>query len=290
MGKIIFNLFKKAAYTLRGRHLNRFNFVRTALNFLLRNLKPESVTVFGNHMFLDKGDSMRLSILGLYEPLAVKHFQEMIKPGDTVLDIGAHIGYYTLMAAKRVGKKGKVFAFEPDKDNLFILNKNISMNGYKNVVVVNKAVASSTKKVKFLLNSLSTGMHSIIDLGFGSKNSIIVDTISLDDFFGKNPPQISVIKMDIEGGEYGALQGMRRLLRKSKHLTLFTEFSPYSIKKAKKSPRGFLNFLKHFGFKLYSIEESKNLLIPIKVNNFLSSCPMDRDWHVNLMATKLLLK
>lgn len=284
MNDLVFKIFKKAAYTLRGRHLNRFHFVRITLNFLLGNLKPKSVVVDGNRMILDKGDSMRLSILGIYEPLAVKHFQERIKPGDIVLDIGAHIGYYTLMAAKRVGNKGKVYAFEPNKDNLGLLNKNISINKYKNVVPVEKAVAKSSKKSKLFLNSLSSGMHSLVKLGYTGTSSTVVDTVSLDDFFGKNPPRVSVIKMDIEGGEYDAFEGMTLLLQRSKHLTLFTEFSPFSIKKAKKSPRGFLNLLGNYGFKLYSIDESRNLLMPIKVESFLSSCPVDRDWHVNLLA------
>ncbi len=286
MDELVFKIFKKAAYTLRGRHLNRFYFVRTTLNFLLRNLKPKSVVVDGNRMILDKDDSMRLSILGIYEPLMVKHFQERIKPGDTVLDIGAHIGYYTLMAAKRVGSKGQVYAFEPNIDNCALLTKNLKINGYKNIVLVNKAVAQSSKKAKLFLSRTSTGMHSLIDIDNDSKNSTMVDIVSLDDFFGKNPPPVSVIKMDIEGGEYSAVEGMTTLLGKSKNLTLFIEFSPFSIKKAKRSPRGFLNLLQSYGFKLYSINESRDLLIPIKVQNFLSSCPSDRDWHINLMAAK----
>ena len=286
MNDLVFKVFKKAAYTLRGRHLNRFNFVRTTLNFILRNLKPKSVIVDGNRMILDKDDSMRLSILGIYEPLAVKHFQERIKPGDTVLDIGAHIGYYTVMAAKRVGNKGQVYAFEPSIDNCTLLTENLKINGYKNVVLVNKAITQSSKKAKLFLSRTSSGMHSLIDIDNDSENTTFIDTVSLDDFFGKNPPPVSVIKMDIEGGEYAALEGMTWLLKKSKHLAIFTEFSPFAIVKAKRSPRGFLNLLKHYGFKLYSINESRNLLVPIKVQSFLSSCPVDRDWHVNLMAAK----
>lgn len=286
MENVVFKVFKKAAYTLRGRHLNRFYFVRSSLNFLLRILKPKSVIVDGNRMILDEGDSMRLSILGIYEPLAVKHFQERIKPGDIVLDIGAHIGYYTLMAAKRVGNSGKVYAFEPNMDNSALLTKNLKLNKYKNVVLINKAIAQSSKKAKLFLSRVSTGMHSLIDIDNDSENTTLIDTVSLDKFFGKNPPPISVIKMDIEGGEYSALEGMTRLLGKSKHMSIFTEFSPYSIKKAKKSPRGFLNLLGNYGFKLYSIDESKNQIIPIKVKTFLSSCPVDRDWHVNLLVVK----
>lgn len=286
MNDLVFKVFKKAAYTLRGRHLNRFYLVRTTLNFLLCVLKPARLVVDGNRMLLDKDDSMRLSILGVYEPLMVKHFQERIKPDDVVLDIGAHIGYYTLMAAKRVGKKGKVYAFEPNKDNLALLSKNIDLNGYKNIVLVDKAVAKSTKRARLFINPISSGMHSLVDIDNNSTNSIMVDTISLDDFFDRNPPRISVIKMDIEGGEYLALEGMTYLLRKSEKLTLFIEFSPFALKKSKRSPRGFLNYLKRFGFKIYGIDELSNLVSPINVENFLSSFPVDRDWHINLMAVK----
>ncbi|VVA44360.1 conserved hypothetical protein [Candidatus Roizmanbacteria bacterium] len=286
MSDLVFSLFKKAAYTLRGRHLNRFYIVRKTLNFALSNLKPKSVTVDGNQMLLDKDDSMRLSILGVYEPLAVKHFQDSIKPGDTVLDIGAHIGYYTLMAAKRVGSKGKVYAFEPNKDNCALLTQNIKLNGFKNVVLVSKAVSKSSGKVRFFLSNVSTGMHSLVDIDNNSENSIEIEAVSLNDFFGKKIPTVGVIKMDIEGGEYTALEGMDRLLKKNKHMTILTEFSPYSIIKAEKSPRGFLNLLMSYGFKLYSIDESSKKLISIKLQKFLTDCPVDRDWHVNLLAIK----
>ncbi len=286
MIKLIFKIFKTAAYPLRGRHLNKFNFVRKTLNFVLYYLGPKSVVVDGNRMFLDKDDSMRLSILGVYEPSTVKHFRERIKEGDIVLDIGAHIGYYTLMAAKRVGNKGKVYAFEPNYDNFVLLTKNIKINGYKNVVLINKAIAESTKKARLFLSRISTGMHSLIDIDNNNQNSTLVDTISLDDFFGKKLPRVSVIKMDIEGGEYSAVEGMTGLLKRSKRSTIFTEFSPFAIKKSGRSPRGFLIHLQKSGFKLYSIDELKSLVIPINVERFLSSFPMDRDWHINLLAVK----
>lgn len=285
MGKLFFNIFKMAAFPLRGRHLNRFYMVRTALNFLLRHIKPTKMMVDGNRFYLDKDDSMRLSILGIYEPTTVKYFQQAVKPGAIVLDIGAHIGYYTLMAAKRVGKKGKVYAFEPSKDNLILLNKNIRINKFNNVILVNKAVANSNKKSKFFINSMSTGMHSLVDIGYKGKKNIMVDVVSLDNFFGNNPPPVSVIKMDIEGGEYSALEGMKKIL-KSKNLSLFIEFSPFSIRKANKSPYTFLNLLKKYKFELFSINELADQLIPIKVKSFITSCPNDRDWHVNLLAVK----
>lgn len=287
MNKLVFTVFKKAAYTLRGRHLNRFKPVRNTLNYVLRKLKPTSVTVFGNRIWLDEDDSLRLSIVGIYEPLTVKHFREHLKPGDNVLDIGAHIGYYSLIAAERVGKKGRVYAFEPNKDNLALLTKNINANKYKNIVIIDKAVAKTAKKAKLFLSPVSTGMHSLIDIDGNNGEATMVDVVSLDKLFGKNPPKISAIKMDIEGGEYSAVEGMAHLLKKSKNIKLFAEFSPYAIKRSGRSPGGFLKYLKSIGFQLHGIDEFQSQVKPIdNVNNFISSFPQDRDSHINLMAVK----
>ena len=129
-------------------------------------------------------------------------------------------------------------------------------------------------------------MHSLVNIGYNSGGQKTVETINLDDFFGKNIPQVSVIKMDIEGGEYLALEGMKKLIKKSKNLKLFTEFSPYSIKRSKKSPGKFLDNLKNLGFGLFAIDETEKKLSPVNIQKFISSCPMDRDWHINLLAVK----
>ena len=153
--------------------------------------------------------------------------------------------------------------------------------------MINKAIADSTKKGKLFISGVSTGMHSLIDIDNNSKKSTLVDIVSIDDFFGKNLPRTSLIKMDIEGGEYSALEGMKRLLKNSKHLAIFTEFSPFSIKKAKKSPLKFLKLLNNYGFKMYGIDESNQRNLPIEnLQTFLLSCPVDRDWHINLLAVK----
>ena len=67
-----------------------------------------------------------------------------IQPGDTVLDLGANIGYFTLLFAKLVGNNGIVFAFEPEPQNIALLTKNIKINNYKNVTLVPKAVSNTT--------------------------------------------------------------------------------------------------------------------------------------------------
>ncbi len=89
--------------------------------------------------------------------------QNLIKPGQTVIDVGANIGYYnTLQFAKLVGPTvSRVYAFEPDPDNFALLRKNVAQNGYANVVCIQKAVSDQTSKLKLFRNSQNHGDHRI---------------------------------------------------------------------------------------------------------------------------------
>ncbi len=140
--------------------------------------------VEGNQMYLLKkgGDSLQLSTLGTFEPFETQLLKKEIKEGNFVVDVGASIGYYTLLFAKWTGSKGKVFSFEPSQEKFSVLRKNVRVNNYKNVFLVQKYVSNKT-----------------------TKNSKI-NSISLDDFFGECDNPINLIKMDIEGGEVLAMR------------------------------------------------------------------------------------
>jgi len=97
-----------------------------------RKTTPKIVNVLGHKMYLDDLDTLHLAINGIWEPLETNLIKNKIKEGDIVLNIGANIGYYTLLIARLVGSNGKVFAFEPDLNNFKILKKNIEINNYKN--------------------------------------------------------------------------------------------------------------------------------------------------------------
>ena len=88
--------------------------------------------MFGDPMFLDKLNTLKLRNGKVYEPFEIEIVRQVVKKGDTAIDIGAMIGCYTLVFAKLVGDTGRVFAFEPEIENYEILKKNININGYKN--------------------------------------------------------------------------------------------------------------------------------------------------------------
>lgn len=140
-----------------------------------------------------------------------------------MLDIGAHIDYYALIAAKLVGKKGRVYAFEPDPFNFSLLKKNVKKNKYSNVVLVDAAVSDKQGKIKLFLSAENKGDHRVYDSSDNRKFHI-VNAINLDNYFKKYTGRIDVIKMDIQGGEEKALEGMKGVIQKNPTVTLITEF------------------------------------------------------------------
>jgi len=123
MKKILRRLYKKSEDFLSQRGLNRYFIVRASSDILRSHLKSNFVEVNGHKIFLDSLDSLRLSINGIYEEFETQMLKKIINKEETVVDIGANIGYYTLIFAKLVGDKGKVFAFEPEPNNFELLKK-----------------------------------------------------------------------------------------------------------------------------------------------------------------------
>src|SRR3989344_5453898 len=120
-----------------------------------------------------------------------------IKQGDTIIDVGANVGYHTLLMAKLVGG-GKVYAFEPEPKAFGLLSKNIKQNGYKNVVLINKGLGEKEQVLDLYLNPKNAAGHSLIKRDNWQKQP--VEIIALDDFLPKNT-KVDFIKVDVEGAE-----------------------------------------------------------------------------------------
>jgi len=141
-----------------------------------------------------------------------------------------------------VGKKGRVFAFEPDPTNFALLKKNISINGYKNVILVPKAVAGKTERRKLYLIKDNPGGHRRHDSP-QSDRFLEVEAILLDDYFRGNNLRIDFIKMDIEGAEKEAIRGMINLLKSNRKAKIVTEFNPLGLKIFGTKPGEYLKLL-----------------------------------------------
>jgi len=172
--------------------------------------------------------SARNYITGLYEKDVTAFVLSMVKEKMTVVDLGAYIGYYTLIASWLAGESGRVYSFEADPENYACLLRNISANDCDNVVAVQKAVDNRTGDA-VLVGDTAAG-RGWLSASPHRTASLSVQTISLDDFFAREGwPSIDLIKMDIEGSETAALEGMRELSHRNPKMQLIVEFNLGSI-------------------------------------------------------------
>lgn len=159
--------------------------------------------------------------LGTYELDLQQAVHDLAKPGMVAYDLGANIGYISFLLAKEVGSGGKVFAFEPLPANQERLRKNMFLNPTLKIELIPKAVAEASGNRQFLVHN-SGGMGKIEGAEgreMQYRNMIDVDCVALDDFvFKQGNPNPNLVKIDVEGGEGLALQGMIRLLQETKPL------------------------------------------------------------------------
>ncbi|MFZ2486812.1 MAG: FkbM family methyltransferase [Anaerolineae bacterium] len=157
--------------------------------------------------------------IGLTEPDLQATFKSLIKAGDTVYDVGAEIGYFTILSAI-LAQTGRVYAFEPNPSNLVILSQNVALNKDLQITVIPKAVGDREQQVEFLTYAHRTDITNASLLGRLAQmepNSargrpVAVNMIDLDTFSRSNNSIPNVIKIDVEGAETLVLAGMKTLL------------------------------------------------------------------------------
>lgn len=256
------------------------------IRWLVFYLKSGSINVNGHKMYQDPHQPLGfinydLIINGLWEPSETNYFIQAIKENDTVLDIGANLGYFTLLFARQVGSLGKVYAFEPEPNLFSLLQKNVKINHYQNVTLINKAVSSQNSSLKLYLSENNIGDHRIYDAADGRKFQEI-NSIKLDDYFANDIPEIQLIKMDIQGAEYEALLGMTNLIRQNKTLEIVTEFSPYHLKFAGVEPKQYLELLEKLGFTIYLLQEDG--IEKADLQSLIENYPSDIEGGTNLIC------
>lgn len=191
-----------------------------------RFVSPNPTNIEAHVMFYPPGDTSLISQLrlGIFEPEVKKTIIQLLRPGMTMIDAGANIGYFTLLAARAVGPQGHVYAFEPVPSTVELLKKNVEVNGYSDrVTVMPKAITDKGSQVRIFWNDGDSTSSNMFGIG-REKNFVETEGVSLDEFFSNQGwPPIHVIKMDLEGAEKLALDGMRGLSHKNPGLKLIVE-------------------------------------------------------------------
>ncbi|MFI5203018.1 MAG: FkbM family methyltransferase [Flavobacteriales bacterium] len=167
-----------------------------------------------------------------YEKGSYKYFRNVIKPGDVVLDVGAHIGVYTVPFSELVGPAGKVYSFEPTPSTYKIFLKTIHLNGCSNVFPLNAAVAEKNGEIRFNLTNADgkvSNANSIVKLE-RTVASITVKMVSIDNFRKEHSIKVNVAKIDVEGAEYLVLIGGKNMFLEDRPCGILA-LHPENIKK-----------------------------------------------------------
>lgn len=228
----------------------QFIFGTRNIKFILLKIKNNILIkkVQGSKMYLDlndKGISKDLAMDGIREPESTEEIKRIVKPGSTVVEVGANIGYYALMESLLAGKTGRIYALEPSPSNFNTLKKNIKLNSIANITLFQLAIGDKKGIVK-----MNISPHSNLNSLVAQKNRRILKTINVNvttlDIFLKNKKYPDFIRMDVEGYEYNIIKGMKNTLKSKKPLKLFIELHPHVMKK--EQTEYVLKTLRKYGF------------------------------------------
>ena len=219
---------------------------------MVQDLDPsEDVAIFS---FLNRGL--------LYEPDVAHVMMRALHDGDVAFDVGANIGFFTVMMASLTGPQGRVVAFEPGPDNLLRLRRNVATSGAANVAIIEQPASDVAAPASFYLNSDSGGGHALWDPGSFPGNAkshaetrvVSTTTTTLDAAvaaMGLPPPRL--IKIDVEGAEHQVLTGAIGLLRDHRVPYIIAELHDFGLRQLGSSQHELRRFMAEFGYATFCL-------------------------------------
>ncbi len=238
--------------------LSKIKILGKSVNDLIVFFIPKKVKLHDFDFFLNKKDALVSGgiALGVYERYESEVFLSLLKPEMIVVDIGANIGYYSLLASPKVTQ---VLAFEPDPENSILFKQNLGVNEINNVQIFADAISNTIGEATLFRNPNNFGDRRLYKFD-EAVEEFKVTTTTLDSFLQQhNIFRVDLIKIDIQGAEGLALAGMEKTLTLP-NLNLFMEFFPTGLKQTGVDPVGLLNNLASKNFKIYNINGNSRKL------------------------------
>lgn len=258
--------------------------IKKIVYLYIRNIP---ININGTKFYVGYGDISYLPqlIWGRYETGTNEFLRDKIREGDTVVDVGAYFGYYTVLFAKLAGDTGKVICIEPEPGIYRLLKKNIAANHLKNVFQYPLAVSGGKgfSNLYISANSLDTTLarHKEAD-----SKRLRVKTDTLDNIL-KYGNRIDFLKLDIQGYEMIALKGAAETLRKNKRIKMLVEFWPAGLTRARQNPLNLLKYIFGLGFKVEALNSKDRSVIKYKnLDDLLSLACKSAGGYVDLFCVR----
>ncbi len=203
----------------------------------------------------DNGIGQKLALSGTYGEGRSQIIDRLVKAGDVALDVGANIGFYTMQLARAVGRSGTVIAVEPDTRNLELLRQSVELNKFENIRVVASAVAIKPGKGTLFRTDSYADNALVADRVDGvdgaAVDSIPVEIRTLDEIVARNAiKEVNFVKIDIDGSEPLALQGMRQTIAASKDIKIIAEYTPGNLVRYVANPIDMISMVEELGMRL----------------------------------------
>ncbi len=212
--------------------------------------------------------SRQIYYFGVFEPAEVDFVGGYLKRGMVVLDVGANIGQYTLLAAKRVGINGKVHSFEPSTANYARLARNVERNGWNSVAQAYKVAIGSAPGLALLALPADGGSNWLGESGDTPTEQVEVTTLDL--FVSQNGiNRVDFVKIDAEGADLEVLKGGVDTLRRLRPF-LFVEFAGRTLQRFSATPTDMLEFILGCGYTGYRLETGR--LVELRKTDDIWSC------------------
>jgi FkbM family methyltransferase len=274
-----------AAYAWNYLH-RRHPFQMWGREFDLR--RKRLVELQGFSLYVMPDDYIGHSIIArrAYEPHVTSVLRSILREGDVFLDVGANLGYFTLLASSVVGARGRVLALEPNPQNLQLIYESLLHNGASNVVVFPFAASDAAAILRFVTVGSNGGV--VTAHAAAQDHSLLVQAVILDQMLG-DEPRIDAVKMDIEAHEPAALRGMAGIIRRHRP-RLITEFHPWAMRLNNvEPPEAYLRQLIDSGYGLAVILESGELRPAASASEIMSHWRSfgQETLHLDLLAEPL---
>ncbi len=206
--------------------------------------------------------------------------------GDFVVDVGASVGYHALLFARRVGGRGHVFAFEPEPLHFSMLKMNVAASGQPNLTLAPKAVHNANAVLHLHRADPQRSRYHLYAAP-RDHTSVEVHAVRLDDFFGALDRPISLLRIDLGGGEYAALEGARSIARNHPKMKLVVHCAAASLRAYGATFEGLLDLIAELGFRPFAVDTQARQVVPVSRGDGLGSLSdPDRDLPTHLLCLR----